>query len=113
MFGRRRYLPDLLSDNRNRRQMAERMALNAPIQGTAADVIKLAMIKLQHALDRSGLRTQLLLQVHDEVILEAPEDELDAARELVVRELADVVELAVPLEVDTAFGPTWYDAQKH
>jgi DNA polymerase I len=113
MFGRRRYLPDLLSDNRNRRQMAERMALNAPIQGTAADVIKLAMIQLQHALDRSGLRTQLLLQVHDEVILEAPEDELDAARELVVAELASVVELAVPLEVDTAFGPTWFDAQKH
>jgi DNA polymerase I len=113
MFGRRRYLPDLLADNRNRRQMAERMALNAPIQGTAADVIKLAMIHLQHALDRSGLRTQLLLQVHDEVILEAPEDELEAARELVVAELSSVVELAVPLEVDTAFGPTWYDAQKH
>jgi DNA polymerase I len=113
MFGRRRYLPDLLADNRNRRQMAERMALNAPIQGTAADVIKLAMIHLQHALDRSGLRTQLLLQVHDEVILEAPEDELEAARELVVAELSKVVELTVPLEVDTAFGPTWYDAQKH
>jgi DNA polymerase I len=113
MFGRRRYLPDLLSDNRNRRQMAERMALNAPIQGTAADVIKLAMIQLQHALDRSGLSTQLLLQVHDEVILEVPERELDAARELVTDELASVVELAVPLEVDTAFGPTWFDAQKH
>jgi DNA polymerase I len=113
MFGRRRYLPDLLADNRNRRQMAERMALNAPIQGTAADVIKLAMIQLQHALDRSGLRTRLLLQVHDEVILEVPEDELDPARDLVVRELASVVELAVPLEVDTAYGPTWFDAQKH
>jgi DNA polymerase I len=113
MFGRRRYLPDLLSDNRNRRQMAERMALNAPIQGTAADVIKLAMIRLQAALDRSDLRTQLLLQVHDEVILEVPVDELDAARDLVVAELGGVTELAVPLEVDTAFGPTWYDAQKH
>jgi DNA polymerase I len=113
MFGRRRYLPDLRSDNRNRRQMAERMALNAPIQGTAADVIKLAMIELQRALDRSGLATQQLLQVHDEVILEVPEDELDAAQELVVETLADVVELAVPLEVDTAFGPTWFDAQKH
>jgi DNA polymerase-1 len=113
MFGRRRYLPDLLADNRNRRQMAERMALNAPIQGTAADVIKLAMIRLQEALDRSGLATQLLLQVHDEVILEVPSDELDAARELVVSELSGVTQLAVPLEVDTAFGPTWYDAQKH
>ena len=113
LFGRRRYLPDLRSDNRNRQQMAERMALNAPIQGTAADVIKLAMIALQRALDRSGLATQQLLQVHDEVILEVPDDELEAARELVVATLADVVDLAVPLEVDTAFGPTWYDAQKH
>ncbi len=113
MFGRRRYLPDLRSDNRNRRQMAERMALNAPIQGTAADIIKLAMIELQRALDRSGLVTQQLLQVHDEVILEVPEGELDAARELVVTTLAGVAELAVPLEVDTAFGPTWFEAQKH
>ncbi len=113
MFGRRRYLPDLRSDNRNRRQMAERMALNAPIQGTAADVIKLAMIELQRALDRSGLHTQQLLQVHDEVILEVPDGEMDTAEQLVVDTLANVVELAVPLDVDTAFGPTWYDTQKH
>ncbi len=113
MFGRRRYLPDLRSDNRNRRQMAERMALNAPIQGTAADVIKLAMIELQHALDRSSLRTQQLLQVHDEVILEVPDGEMDEAERLVVDTLANVVELAVPLDVDTAFGPTWWDTQKH
>ena len=113
LFGRRRYLPDLRSDNRNRRQMAERMALNAPIQGTAADVIKLAMIELQHALDRSGLATQQLLQVHDEVILEVADGEMQAAEELVVDTLSQVVELAVPLDVDTAFGPTWYDTQKH
>jgi DNA polymerase I len=113
MFGRRRYLPDLRSDDRNRRQMAERMALNAPIQGTAADVIKLAMIELRSALDVARLRTELLLQVHDEVILEVPEDELEVARDLVVTTLAGVVDLAVPLEVDTAVGPTWYDAQKH
>jgi DNA polymerase I len=113
MFGRRRYLPDLRSDNRNRRQMAERMALNAPIQGTAADIIKLAMIELQWALDRSGLTTQQLLQVHDEVILEVPAGELDAARDLVIATLSGVAELAVPLEVDTAFGPTWFEAQKH
>jgi DNA polymerase I len=113
MFGRRRYLPDLVSDNRNRRQMAERMALNAPIQGTAADVIKLAMIQLQRALDRSGLRAQQLLQVHDEVILEVPEDEAEAAGDLVVDQLSSVVELSVPLEVDVATGVTWFDAQKH
>ena len=113
MFGRRRYLPDLRSDDRNRRQMAERMALNAPIQGTAADVIKLAMIELAAALHRSGLGAQLLLQVHDEVILEVSDDELDAARELVESTLSSVVELAIPLEVDSAVGVTWYDAQKH
>jgi len=113
LFGRRRYLPDLLSSNRNRQQMAQRMALNAPIQGTAADIIKLAMIRVQQALDDAGLRTQMLLQVHDEIILECPDDELDQARELVVQQMCAVADLRVPLEVDTAIGPTWYDAQKH
>ncbi|MBW3562319.1 MAG: DNA polymerase I [Actinobacteria bacterium] len=113
LFGRRRYLPDLLSTNRNRRSMAERMALNAPIQGTAADIIKLAMIRVQGALDRHGLQTQLLLQVHDELVLETPEDELEEARKVVVAEMAGVADLAVPLEVDTAEGFTWYEAQKH
>ncbi len=113
MFGRRRYLPDLLSSNRNRQQMAQRMALNAPIQGTAADIIKLAMIRVQEALDASGLRSQMLLQVHDEIILECPDDELDAARDLVVEQMSQVTELAVPLDVDTATGATWFDAQKH
>jgi DNA polymerase-1 len=113
LFGRRRYLPDLMSDNRNRRQMAERMALNAPIQGTAADVIKLAMIRLQAALDDSGLAAQLLLQVHDEVILEVTDADAEALEELIVAEMSAVADLAVPLDVDTAVGPTWYDAQKH
>ncbi len=113
LFGRRRYLPDLRSDNRNRQQMAERMALNAPIQGTAADVIKLAMIELDAALAREGLAAQLLLQVHDEVILEVADADADAVRELVVDRLGGVATLAVPLDVDTAFGVTWFDAQKH
>jgi DNA polymerase I len=113
MFGRRRYLPDLRSDDRNRRQMAERMALNAPIQGTAADVIKLAMIALAAALESSGLRAQLLLQVHDEVILEVPDAEVEDTRALVTDALGSVTELAVPLEVDTATGRTWFEAQKH
>jgi DNA polymerase I len=113
MFGRRRYLPDLRSGDRNRRQMAERMALNAPIQGTAADVIKLAMIELATALDRSALGAQLLLQVHDEVILEVAEREVEATRSLVQEVLSSVVALAVPLEVDSATGVTWFDAQKH
>jgi DNA polymerase-1 len=113
LFGRRRYLPDLLSDNRNRRQMAERMALNAPIQGTAADIIKLAMIHVQDALDDARLDAQLLLQVHDEVILEVTDADAERARDVVVEAMCGVAELAVPLEVDTALGPTWYDAQKH
>ncbi len=113
LFGRRRYLPDLTSTDRNRRQMAERMALNAPIQGTAADVIKLAMIQLQQRLDEQGMATRLLLQVHDEVILEVPDDELDVVEQVVVDTLAGVADLAVELEIDTAFGATWYDAQKH
>jgi DNA polymerase I len=113
LFGRRRYLPDLMADNRNRRQMAERMALNAPIQGAAADIIKLAMIAVDRALDGAGLRTQMLLQVHDEIVLEAPADEAEQAEALVREAMAGVAELAVPLEVDTATGVTWYDAQKH
>ncbi|MBW3576402.1 MAG: DNA polymerase I [Actinobacteria bacterium] len=113
IFGRRRYLPDLLSSNYNRRSMAERMALNAPIQGAAADIIKLAMARVQEALDRAGLATQLLLQVHDELVFEVANDELREARDLVVAEMCGVAELRVPLEVDTAWGPTWFDAQKH
>ena len=113
LFGRRRYLPDLLSSNRNRQQMAQRMALNAPIQGTAADIIKLAMIRVQSALDAAGLASQMLLQVHDEIILECPADEVETATELVVAEMGGVADLRVPLDVDTAAGPTWYDAQKH
>jgi DNA polymerase-1 len=113
LFGRRRYLPDLLSSNRNRQQMAQRMALNAPIQGTAADIIKLAMIRVQDALDAAGLGSQMLLQVHDEIILECPRDEVEATTELVVEQMAGVADLRVPLEVDTAVGATWFDAQKH
>lgn len=113
LFDRRRYLPDLLSSNRNRQQMAQRMALNAPIQGTAADIIKLAMIRVQTALDDAGLKSRMLLQVHDEIILECPDAEVEDARELVIREMAAVAELAVPLDVDTAVGPTWFDAVKH
>ncbi|MEX2550165.1 MAG: DNA polymerase I [Nitriliruptoraceae bacterium] len=113
MFGRRRYLPDLRSEDRNRRQMAERMALNAPIQGTAADVIKLAMISLARALEDSGLSARQLLQVHDEVILEVPAGEVEDTRHLVEEVLGSVVELSVPLEVDSAIGDTWFDAQKH
>ena len=113
LFGRRRYLPDLLSTNRNRQQMAQRMALNAPIQGTAADIIKLAMIAVAERLEATDLSSRMLLQVHDEIILEVADDELDETTELVRSAMSGVATLAVPLDVDTAVGPTWYDAQKH
>ena len=113
LFDRRRYLPDLMSDQRQRRQMAERMALNAPIQGTAADIIKLAMIAVADELGRSGLRAQLLLQVHDELVCEAANHDVDALRALLAERMAAVVDLAVSLDVDTAVGSSWFDAEKH
>jgi DNA polymerase I len=113
LFGRRRHLPDLTSTERNRRQIAERMALNAPIQGTAADIIKMAMVSLDRDLADAGVRSRQILQVHDEVILEVVAGEEAQVRELTVAALSGVAELRVPLEVDTAFGATWFDAQKH
>jgi DNA polymerase-1 len=113
LFGRRRYLPDLMSDQRQRRQMAERMALNAPIQGTAADIIKLAMIAVADELERSDLDAQLLLQVHDELVCEAVEADVDALSALLTERMAGVVDLAVSLDVDTATGGSWYAAEKH
>jgi len=113
LYGRRRNLPDLTSSDRNRRQIAERMALNAPIQGTAADIIKMAMIALDRALAGAGVRSRQILQVHDEVIVEVVAGEEDEVRGLTIAALSGVADLRVPLEVDTAFGATWFDAQKH
>ncbi|HEX6255109.1 MAG TPA: DNA polymerase I [Euzebyales bacterium] len=113
LFDRRRYLPDLMSDQRQRRQMAERMALNAPIQGTAADIIKLAMIAVADELARSDLQAQLLLQVHDELVCEAVDDDVDALADLLRDRMSTVAHLAVSLDVDTATGVSWYDAEKH
>jgi DNA polymerase I len=113
MMGRRRYLPDLRSDNRQRRDMAERMALNAPIQGSAADIIKLAMVAVDARMRSEALASQLLLQVHDELVCEVAPGEEEALRSLLTEEMSGVVELDVPLEVDTAVGESWYDAEKH
>jgi DNA polymerase-1 len=113
MFGRRRYLPDLMSDNRQRREMAERMALNAPIQGTAADIIKKAMVAVYSAMREQQMESQLLLQVHDELVCETAPGEEEHLRELLISCMAGVVDLAVPLEVDTASGSSWADAEKH
>lgn len=110
LLGRRRYLPDLLSDNRQRREMAERMALNAPIQGSAADIIKVAMLCVDRALDRRGLRSRLLLQVHDELVLEVAPGEREAVEELVRTEMGSAYPLRAPLEVAVGAGRTWDEA---
>lgn len=110
MLGRRRYLPDLVSDNRQRREMAERMALNAPIQGTAADIVKVAMLAVDRALVEGGLRSRLLLQVHDELVIELAADEEQRVRQLVEEHMAGAADLAVPLSVSIGVGRSWDDA---
>jgi DNA polymerase I len=110
MMGRRRYLPDLTSDNRQRREMAERMALNAPIQGSAADVIKVAMLAVDSALAAPGLRSRMLLQVHDELIIEVAPGELDQVQDLVCAAMAGAASLRVPLDVSVGTGQSWSEA---
>src|SRR5207247_3571550 len=98
-MGRRRYLPDLTSDNRQRREMAERMALNAPIQGSAADIIKVAMLNVESGIAAAGLTSRMLLQVHDELVFEVAPGEADVLAELVRREMGGAADLTVPLDV--------------
>jgi DNA polymerase I len=111
ILGRRRYLPDLASDSYQRRQMAERMALNAPIQGSAADIIKMAMVAVDRAMTDQGLASRMVLQVHDELVFEVAPGEGERLAELVRREMQDVYRLRVPLEVSMATGRSWAEAQ--
>ncbi len=111
MFGRRRYIPELKSSNFNVRSGAERIALNTPIQGTAADLIKLAMIRVEDALNAHFPEAELLLQVHDELIVECPEAIAPQVAELISREMENVAKLSVPLTADAKFGKSWYDAK--
>jgi DNA polymerase-1 len=110
ILGRRRYLPDLTSDNRQRREMAERMALNAPIQGSAADIIKVAMLKVDAALRDSALSSRMLLQVHDELVFDVAPGESEALESLVREQMAAAAELTVPLDVSVGTGPSWHAA---
>ncbi|GAA2101182.1 DNA polymerase I [Microlunatus panaciterrae] len=110
MLGRRRYLPDLNSDNRQRREMAERMALNAPIQGSAADIIKVAMLKVERAIDAAGMRSRMLLQVHDELVFEAAPGEAAALEELVREQMGHAAEMTVALDVSVGTGRSWHEA---
>ena len=111
LFGRRRSIPELMSDNRNLRQAGERQAMNAGIQGLAADIFKVALVRLDQALASGGHESEVVLQVHDEVILEVPDVEAEAMQELVVDQMQGAFELNVPLEVNLAFGATWADAK--
>lgn len=110
IYGRRRYLPDLTSDNRQRREMAERMALNAPIQGSAADIIKVAMLRVDEALRGAGLTSRMLLQVHDELVFEVAAGEEQQLEELVRSQMAGAAELTVPLDVSVGTGRSWHEA---
>ena len=110
IMGRRRYLPDLMHDNRQRREVAERMALNAPIQGSAADIIKLAMLKVHAALEKQELKSRLLLQIHDELIVEVVKGEELQVSELVKREMGNAYPLNAPLDVSAGLGLTWHEA---
>ncbi|HIF42840.1 MAG TPA: DNA polymerase I [Dehalococcoidia bacterium] len=111
LLGRRRYLPDINSPNFNVRGGAERMAINMPIQGTAADIMKLAMIRVQKRLDDEGMKTKMLLQVHDELVFETPKEEMAALKDLVVDEMPAAMDLDVTLKVDTKWGLTWGDME--
>jgi DNA polymerase-1 len=111
LSGRRRYIPEISSSNYNLRSFGERVALNAPIQGTAADIIKLAMIRVYNALKREAPRSRLILQVHDELIVETHKDEEEKVKEIMKREMENAFTLAVPLVVDMASGRSWYDAK--
>ena len=110
MFGRRRYLPDLTSDNRQRREMAERAALNAPIQGSAADIVKKAMIDVDSALREQALTSRILLQIHDELLIEVAPGEAEAVESLLKEQMGGAAELSVPLDVAVGRGRTWREA---
>ena len=111
MFSRRRYLPEIQASNGNVRAAGERMAMNMPIQGTAADIIKIAMIKVYNALDEMNFKAKLILQVHDELIVEAPEEEAEIVKSILKREMENAVKTKVPMLADVGMGKTWYDAK--
>jgi DNA polymerase-1 len=111
LHGRERPIPDMTSRNPNARGFAERTAVNTPLQGTAADLIKLAMIRIDQRLAKEGLRARMLLQVHDELVFEAPPDEIEPLTKMVKSEMEDVEQLKVPLLVETGVGDNWRDAK--
>lgn len=111
LLERRRYLPEINASNFNLRSFAERTAMNTPIQGTAADIIKLAMVRMDQVLNERKLRSRMLLQVHDELVFEVPQDELEIMKELVPETMEKALSLSVPLKADVSYGDNWYEAK--
>ena len=111
LFGRRRYVPELSATNKNLVAFAERVCKNTPIQGTAADLIKLAMVKVSESLKAEGLKSRLILQIHDELIIEAPENEVEKASEILQREMENAYKFNVPIITDLRCGKTWFDTK--
>ena len=110
MFGRRRPVPELSSSNYMQRSFGERVAMNSPIQGTAADIIKIAMIRVSESLRRENLRSRLILQVHDELLIETYEDEIEQVKAILKKDMETAAELSVELEIDMKQGKDWYEA---
>ena len=111
MFSRRRYIPELAASNKMTQAFGERVAMNSPIQGSAADIIKIAMIRVDRALKKAGLDANLILQVHDELILETHRDCAEEAAKILKYEMEHAAECAVPLTVEVNIGDTWYSAK--
>ena len=111
LFGRRRPVPELSSSNFMQRSFGERIAMNSPIQGTAADIIKIAMIRVNQALRKENLRSRLVLQVHDELLIETAKEEVEQVSAILEREMRQAAVLSVPLEVDMHTGENWYEAK--
>ena len=111
LFNRKREIEELKNTNYMIRAMGERMALNTPIQGTAADILKMAMVKLHNILKEKNLKTKMLLQVHDELIFDVPEDELEEVKEIVRDTMENIYKLDVPLKVEINYGKDWYEAK--
>ena len=111
LFGRIRPLPDITSSNHKTRSEQERIAMNSPIQGTAADIMKIAMLRVDRRLTDSGMKSRLLLQIHDELLVETAADEVDEVKKILIEEMAGAAKLSVPLEVDAKQGENWLEAQ--
>ena len=110
MLGRRRAVWDSDSQNKIRRDAAERMAINMPIQGTAAEMIKLAMIKIHRQMNKENLKSKLIMQIHDELLLEVHQDEIDYISKMVIEHMRNAMKLDVPIEIDFGIGSSWYEA---